>query len=123
MIRNGIREHIIGGRFNGVDLGVYLFLHIFAKSSCGLCYTNAVAIGHQLKTPTTTIKGSLQRLRVMHYINYPAGDGHRRSYLIAINKYKPTNGVLRGYQLDAFASNDLERSLTSRRPETVLKPS
>ena len=127
MIRNGLREHIAGGRFNTVDLAVYLFLHAFARSSCGLCYTNAVAIGNQLDTPIATIKGSLHRLRETHYVNYPTGNGKRGSYLIAIHKHRPTHGVLTGYELDAFANSELDR-FTYINPagdslDAVLKPS
>jgi hypothetical protein len=42
MIRNGIREHIEGGRLAGYALGVYFYLHLTCTWKTGICYTNAV---------------------------------------------------------------------------------
>jgi hypothetical protein len=108
-IRSGLKEHILGGRFVGCDLGVYAYLLISANWQTGIAYTCASAIGKHLEIPTTSINNSLYRMRERGFINYPKGDGSRGLYAVYIHKARPTVGVLRGYKLDAFAHIPLER--------------
>jgi hypothetical protein len=126
MVRAGIREHVANRQFTAIDLGVYMYLHMIAKWSCGIAYTNAVAIGNVLDTPTTTINGSLARLRERGYIQYPRGTGHRGSYFIYIMKYRPTVDVLRGWELSDFNAADLSQVIYAKpngqRVLTVWKP-
>ncbi|MFZ0685621.1 MAG: hypothetical protein WAM89_08745 [Terriglobales bacterium] len=126
MIRSGLRDHVTNGRFTAIDLGVYMYLHMIAKWGTGIAYTNAVAIGNVLDTPTTTINGSLARLRERGYIQYPKGDGKRGSYFIYIMKYRPTVGMLKGWELSDFNAVDLSEVIYSnpngQRVLTMWKP-
>jgi hypothetical protein len=110
-LRAGLREHITGGRFQGYDLGIYVHLHFFASWRTGICFTNAVAIGNELDIPVRSVNNSLARLKERGYINFRKGDGRHGSYPIYIHKHRPTVGALKGYELNAFASNNKETVL------------
>jgi hypothetical protein len=109
-IRNGIREHIKGGKLNPFDLGIYLFLHLWADWSTGIYYGCALSIAFMFGGDFGLkghIQQSLRRLRKRHYINYRKGDGARGAYPILIHKYEPTVGKLLGTRLNAWKQGDL----------------
>lgn len=108
-IRNGIREHIDSGCFSATDLGVYFYLQAHVNWATGICYTNAVTMALKLdETPVRSVQRSFAKLRERGYINYPE-KYHGGSYPVLINKFRPTNGLLLGAELDAFKSKDFEQ--------------
>src|SRR5881394_3813023 len=81
-IRNGIREHIKAGKLNPFDLGVYVFLHLWADWATGVCHGCALSIAFMFGDSRLKnhIQQSLRRLRERGYINYRKGDGARGAY-------------------------------------------
>jgi hypothetical protein len=92
--RTGLREHIDTQRFVGYDAGIYLYLHMHARWTAGICYTCAPVIKDKLGIPLSSVQDSLYRMRDRKYINYPKGDGRRTSYAVLIHKARPTVGML-----------------------------
>jgi hypothetical protein len=118
-IRNGIKEHVKEGAFTQNTWCVYTLLHLHATWKTGICCTTvdslAAAWGdwisfHGAKeggnSKHRTILDCLQRLRDMGYIRYPKGNGQLGTYPILINKYEPTRGALRAWQLNAAQTTD-----------------
>jgi hypothetical protein len=108
-IRNGIREHVSAGTMSPFDLGVYIFLHLWAEWETGIYRGCALSIAYSFGDPSlkTHIQQSLRRLRDRRYINYPHGDGSRGGYPIMIHKYEPTVGKLSGTRLNAWKNGVL----------------
>ncbi len=110
-IRNGILDHIRDGKICPFDFGVYVFIHLRADWSSGICHACASTIAYQFGDPKLKkhIQRSLHRLRERKYINYLEGNGKRGSYPILIHKYGVAVGGLSGTRLNAWTHGDLVR--------------
>jgi hypothetical protein len=108
-IRNGIRQHIKAGKLSPFDLGIYVFLLLWADWATGIYLGCALGIACQFNDPRQKepIQKSLRRLRDHQYINYKKGDGSRKGYPILIDKYEPTVGELIGKRLNAWKHGEL----------------
>ena len=95
----GIVEHVIDGRMNGEEFGVFCWLLANANRFTGLCWTNAEIIASQMRKKPYTVKRALKGLTRPKrdvpngYIFY---DGNRGfgggSYPILIMKYPKAKG-------------------------------
>src|SRR5438128_198506 len=88
-IRNGLKDHIEAAQFTPVDLGVYLFLHLYAQWDSCICWTSAAGIAStfdhdKIKVAVRQVQDSLHRLRSRGYIDYPKGNGHRGGYPVLL---------------------------------------
>jgi len=110
-IRNGILDHIRDGKICPFDFGVYVFIHLRADWSSGICHACASTIAYQFGDPKLKkhIQRSLHRLRERKYINYLEGNGKRGSCPILIHKYGVAVGGLSGTRLNAWTHGDLVR--------------
>jgi len=104
-IRNGIKEHIEAGQFSDRELGVYLFLHLWARWDCGIIWTTAASIKGTFKNKEVklrSVQNSMNRLRKKEYIDYKPGDGSGWVYPVLIVKALCTDGVLKGCRTLGF---------------------
>jgi hypothetical protein len=104
-IRPGIKEHIEVGQFSAADLGIYLFLHLYAKWDSGVIWTTAASIKGTMKhkdIKLRTVQNCLNRLREKEYIDYPRGIGSGGVYPVLIVKATVTAGVLKGCRTIGF---------------------
>ena len=110
-IRIGIKEHIEAGQFSDRELGVYVFLHLYANWQCGVCWTTAAGIKNTMKhkdVKLRTVQNSLNRLRKKEYIDYPKGKGAQWIYPVLMVKAQCTDGVLKGCRTICFYDADKE---------------
>lgn len=110
-IRIGIKEHIEAGQFSDRELGVYLFLQLYARWDCGVCWTTASSIKGTFKhkdVKLRTVQNSLNRLRAKEYVDYPKGDGTQWSYPVLLVKAQCTDGVLKGCRTISFYDAEKE---------------
>lgn len=109
-IREGLWEHIDEGKMTMTDYCVYCTLLHRAKWGTGICITSAGSVagnwGGQMKKNTAQV--SFGRLRDNGYIKYPEGTGKHGVYPVLIDKYEPQVGPLKGWSLNAVASDDYD---------------
>lgn len=104
-IRHGIKEHIENGQFSDRELGIYLFLHLYARWDSGIIWTTAASIKGTMKhkeMKLRTVQNCLKRLREKEYIDYPEGKGNSGVYPVLIVKSTCTTGVLKGCRAIGF---------------------
>lgn len=86
-IRKGLVEHVLSGRFNATQLGVYVWLHLTADHETGTVWTSATRLATELKLHPSTVREILAALRRAGYLTYECAPGQRALYEIAIEKY------------------------------------
>jgi hypothetical protein len=86
-IRKGIVEHVLSGRFNATQLGVYVWLHLTADHETGTVWTSAPRLATELKLHPSTVREILASLRQAGYLGYECVQGQRALYEITIEKY------------------------------------
>jgi hypothetical protein len=110
-----LQDHLIAGRIDFFDLGIYLTIHWQADFATGVWWGSAAKLhatgagGFSLRH----VQRSLQTLRAIGFLapfhkGGPRGHKHgqRGNYPVLLNKYRPLSGALRGKWLNAAASTD-----------------
>lgn len=86
-IRKGIVEHVLSGRLNATQLGVYVWLHLTAEHKTGTAWTSATKLATELGLYPSTVREILASLRRDGYLVYECRPGGRGLYEITIVKY------------------------------------
>jgi hypothetical protein len=112
----GLRDNLVNGEFTLPALGLYTLLHLRCDWSKGIYVGTAEGLSGFIgrKAGVQQIQKYLLELKEARMINYRDGDGARKNYPILINKYLVRTGSLKGWTLDAFASNALRAPVYER---------
>ena len=86
-IRKGLVEHVLSGRLNATQLGVYVWLHLTADHETGTVWTSATRLATEVKLHASTVREILAALRRAGYLTYECAPGQRALYEITIEKY------------------------------------
>jgi len=124
-IRHGIFDHLRDGRMHPTMLAIYvLILHQCDWRSglwLGSAYRVFDSFGQTIEL--RTIRDNLKRLYKSGYLKSFRKKGRRGNYYVAINKYRPTVGVLRGRQLNTDKSTSPKDLFYEVRSEDVVTAS
>jgi hypothetical protein len=106
----GIREHARAG-MSPAEFGACCMLHLVCDYGSGVWQGTAETLSHCFggKEYTKAIRENMHKLRAKGLIWYPVGTGKRAAFPILINKYLVRKGPLKGYVLNAFAFEKLDR--------------
>ncbi len=86
-IRKGLVEHVLSGRLNATQLGVYVWLHLTADHATGTVWTSATKLATEVGLHASTVREILAALRRAGYLRYECTAGQRGLYEITIEKY------------------------------------
>ncbi len=108
VIRSGLFEHVSSGRMSPLALAMYSFILYGCIWKTGVRHGSAPKLQHALGgyVPLRTVQRHLNKLVNEGYLKSFNMAGKRGNYPTLIDKYRPTEGALIGYELNAAKSTD-----------------
>jgi hypothetical protein len=107
-IMRDLQDHLIAGKLNFFDLGIYTAIHWQADFKTGIWWGSAPKLhaigptGFSLRS----VQRSIEKLTRIGFLKPFHKHGQRGNYPVLINKYLPLSGALRNFRLNAAASAD-----------------
>jgi hypothetical protein len=118
-VNRTIFDHVRSGKLHPTAFGMYTFILQECDWGTGVWWGSAHRLvedfGHTAEL--RTIRDNLARLFKLGFLKSLRRKGRRGNYFVLINKYRPTVGVLRGYELNADESIDLQTLVYNSRSE------
>lgn len=109
--RRGLFEHLREGRMTGPEFMVFSALLFLAKADTGTWYGSSLGLmGHfgDGSLSQRQARGILQSLEAKRYIRRLRTQGQRGNYPILIDKFLLTSGVLKGQQVNATRTANID---------------
>jgi hypothetical protein len=107
-VMRDLQDHLIAGKLNFFDLGIYTTIHWQADFKTGVWWGSAPRLhaigpsGFSLRY----VQRSIEKLTRIGFLKPFHKHGQRGNYPVLINKYEPLLGALRNFRLNAKESTD-----------------
>jgi len=118
-IRRGIHEHLAKGKMTGMELAVYIALHLHSDYKCGVVWkVSAPFLSVYLGIPKRNIQRHLRKLEHNGYIKRFLYRRQKTPYPILINKYETKDGRITDTHKTASINNI--QFMSAKCPQTCL---
>lgn len=118
-LRRGLSQHVRDGRLTFFEASLYAFILMDADPSSGLCHGSAGLYAAIYGLSSRTCRDALEKLESKGYLRRFSRQGRHGSYPILINKFKCSDGAMKGRYVNALKTEDYRNILYESRDESV----
>jgi hypothetical protein len=105
-LRRGLSEHVRDGRLSFFEASLYVFILMDTNPATGLCYGSAGLFSVIYGVPSRTCRDALEKLEEKGYLRRFPTRGKHGSYPILVNKFRCSDGAMKGKYVNCSKSID-----------------